>query len=55
MKNTLYYGDNLDILPEYIPDEIVDLIYLDELGIIWSIKGHFLKKPYRSNLNEASS
>ena len=29
MKNTLCYGDNLDILREYIPDESVDLIYLD--------------------------
>jgi len=29
MKNTLYYGDNLDILREYIPEESVDLIYLD--------------------------
>lgn len=28
-KNTLYYGDNLDILRRYIPDESVDLIYLD--------------------------
>ena len=28
MKNTLYYGDNLDILREYIGDESVDLIYL---------------------------
>ena len=27
--NTLYYGDNLDILRDYIPDESVDLIYLD--------------------------
>jgi len=27
--NTLYYGDNLEILREYIPDESVDLIYLD--------------------------
>ncbi|HUV94807.1 MAG TPA: site-specific DNA-methyltransferase, partial [Anaerolineae bacterium] len=27
--NVLYYGDNLDILREYIPDESVDLIYLD--------------------------
>jgi DNA modification methylase len=25
----LYYGDNLDILRKYIPDESVDLIYLD--------------------------
>lgn len=27
--NTLYYGDNLDILRNYIPNESVDLIYLD--------------------------
>ncbi len=28
-QNTLFYGDNLEILREYIPDESVDLIYLD--------------------------
>ncbi len=28
-SNVLYYGDNLDILREHIPDESVDLIYLD--------------------------
>ncbi len=27
--NTLYYGDNLEILREYIPSASVDLIYLD--------------------------
>jgi site-specific DNA-methyltransferase (adenine-specific) len=27
--NTLYYGDNLEILQRYIRDEIVDLVYLD--------------------------
>jgi adenine specific DNA methylase Mod len=27
--NVLYYGDNLDILRRYIPDESVDLVYLD--------------------------
>jgi adenine specific DNA methylase Mod len=27
--NTLYYGDNLQILREYIKDESIDLIYLD--------------------------
>jgi len=27
--NTLYYGDNLDILRNSIPDASVDLIYLD--------------------------
>ncbi len=29
IMNTLYYGDNLDILREYIQNETVDLIYLD--------------------------
>lgn len=28
-ENTLFYGDNLDILRQYIADECVDLIYLD--------------------------
>jgi DNA modification methylase len=28
-QNTLFYGDNLEILREYIPDESVDLVYLD--------------------------
>jgi site-specific DNA-methyltransferase (adenine-specific) len=28
-SNTLFYGDNLDILREYIPAESVDLVYLD--------------------------
>lgn len=27
--NTLYYGDNLKILRDYIPNESVDLVYLD--------------------------
>ena len=29
MTNTLYYGDNLEILRQQVPDESVDLIYLD--------------------------
>ena len=29
--NTLYYGDNLDILRRYIRDESIDLVYLDPL------------------------
>ena len=29
MTNTLYYGDNLPILREHVPDESVDLVYLD--------------------------
>jgi adenine specific DNA methylase Mod len=28
-ENTLFYGDNLPILREYIPTESVDLVYLD--------------------------
>src|ERR1700728_185296 len=28
-KNKLYYGDNLDVLREYVNDESVDLVYLD--------------------------
>ena len=28
-ENTLFYGDNLPILREYIADESIDLIYLD--------------------------
>ncbi len=29
MDNVLYFGDNLDVLREFIKDESVDLIYLD--------------------------
>jgi site-specific DNA-methyltransferase (adenine-specific) len=29
MTNTLYYGDNLDVLRRHIKDETVDLVYLD--------------------------
>ena len=28
-ENTLYYGDNLTVLREYVADESVDLVYLD--------------------------
>jgi len=28
-QNTLYFGDNLDILRRHMADESVDLIYLD--------------------------
>ena len=28
-ENTLFYGDNLPILREYVPDESIDLVYLD--------------------------
>ncbi len=29
MRNALYYGDNLQVLREHMPDESVDLVYLD--------------------------
>lgn len=29
MPNTLYYGDNLQVMREYIADQSVDLVYLD--------------------------
>lgn len=29
MENTLYYGDNLEILREYVEDNSIDLIYFD--------------------------
>ena len=29
MKNTLYYGDNLEVLRKYVRDETVDLSYID--------------------------
>ena len=28
-QNTLYYGDNLDVLRRHVKDESVDLVYLD--------------------------
>ena len=28
-ENTLFYGDNLPVLRQYVPDESVDLVYLD--------------------------
>jgi site-specific DNA-methyltransferase (adenine-specific) len=37
MENTLYCGDNLDILKRYIPDESIDVVYLDP--------------PFKSNQN----
>ena len=29
MQNALYYGDNLEVLRKYIPDNSIDLVYLD--------------------------
>ena len=27
--NVIYCGDNLEVLPKYVPDESVDLVYID--------------------------
>jgi hypothetical protein len=32
-KNKLYYGDNLEVLRDYIPDQSANLIYLDPLQL----------------------
>lgn len=37
MENTLFYGDNLDIMRRHLPDESVDLVYADP--------------PFKSNQN----
>ncbi|MEN9461933.1 MAG: hypothetical protein RIS84_1953, partial [Pseudomonadota bacterium] len=29
MKNKIYYGDNLEVLRNYLADESVDLCYID--------------------------
>jgi DNA modification methylase len=29
LTNRLYYGDNLDILRDHVPDASIDLVYLD--------------------------
>jgi len=41
MENTLYYGDNLDILKRYIPDECIDLA---RGRVIW-ILNRLIEKP----------
>ena len=43
MPNTLYYGDNLQVMRQHIPDESVDLVYLDPPECLevsaWTDKG----------------
>ena len=31
MRNTFCYGDNLQVLRDHVPDESVDLVYLDRI------------------------
>ena len=47
MTNRLYYGDNLQVLRDYIADASVDLIYLDPpfnsnagYNVLWNTAGH---------------
>jgi len=43
--NTLYYGDNLNILREHIADESIDLIYLDPPFNSKHVYNVYLKTP----------
>ncbi len=43
--NTLYYGDNFQILRDYIKDESVDLIYLDTPFNSQATYNIFFKEP----------
>ena len=38
--NTLFYGDNLDILRAYLADSSVDLVYLDPPLFLWRTVYH---------------
>ena len=40
-SNLLYYGDNLDVLRRHVPDESVDLVYLDPPYIPASVTSSF--------------
>ena len=39
MRNALYYGDNLLVLREHIPDESVDLVYLSGENTLYVFGG----------------
>src|SRR6266487_2077801 len=43
--NTLYYGDNLDVLREHVADETIDLIYLDPPFNSKRVYNVYLKTP----------
>ncbi len=45
--NTLYYGDNLDIMREYVPDASVDLVYLVSIRPNLADTSEKLKKAAR--------
>ncbi|MEM1299385.1 MAG: site-specific DNA-methyltransferase [Pseudomonadota bacterium] len=53
MKNAFYFGDNLNILREYIPDESVDLIYLDPPFNSSATYNLLFKSPDRSKWSDA--
>jgi hypothetical protein len=50
-SDTLFYGDNLAIIREYIPDESVDLFHL---GLRWHGCGPEDVKVRNTNLSPAS-
>jgi hypothetical protein len=43
--NTPFYGDNLAIMREYIPDESVDLVYLQQRIAMTLTRMHAHHKP----------
>jgi DNA modification methylase len=51
MKNTLYYGDNLEVLRDSINDESVDLVYLDPPFNSNSGYNVLFKEPQGGNSN----
>ncbi len=47
-RNKLYFGDNLKILREYVPEASVDLIYLDPPFISSATYTFFVAPPFRA-------
>jgi len=52
-KNKLYFGDNLKILREYVPQASVDLIYLDPPLNSSATDGFFVAPTFRSAQRDA--
>jgi len=53
-NNKLYFGDNLKILREYVPEASVDLIYLDPpFNCTATYNGAFVAPTFRSAQRDA--